>query len=164
MQVLIICTDLEMNVKLGVSGRIRFMRQRVGVVGLISNGQGEYLICKMPVDRGVYPGQWGIPGGGWEEGETIEETLLREMNEEVGLVVSEITPWHFKDDTVIKLKPGKDPEKIYYIYLMFKCRNVGGEVRLNEEFEEYRWVSVEEALGYDLNRATRETFERLRKE
>ena len=42
---------------------------RVIVVGIVQNELGEYLICKMPQGRGVFPGQWGLPGGGIEEGE-----------------------------------------------------------------------------------------------
>jgi nucleoside triphosphatase len=63
------------------------MRMRVTVSGLIYNSEGEVLLCKMPENRGAYPGQWAIPGGGIDEGEMIRETLIREMKEEVGLEV-----------------------------------------------------------------------------
>ena len=39
------------------------MRQRVIVCPVIQN-DGEYLLCKMASDRGVFPGQWALPGGG----------------------------------------------------------------------------------------------------
>jgi len=45
---------------------------RVIVVGIVQNELGEYLICKMPKGRGVFPDQWGLPGGGIEEGEMME--------------------------------------------------------------------------------------------
>ena len=44
------------------------IERRVIVVGLIHNGRGEWLLCKMPAERGVFPGQWGLPGGGIEPG------------------------------------------------------------------------------------------------
>ena len=44
--------------------------QRLIVVGLVWNKEGELLFCKMPPDRGVFPGQWEFPGGGIEAGET----------------------------------------------------------------------------------------------
>lgn len=70
------------------------MRQRTIVCPLIQN-DGAYLLCKMADDRGVFPGQWAISGGGVEPGERIEEALRREIREELGeqLLLTEITPW-----------------------------------------------------------------------
>ncbi|SAP96792.1 pyrimidine deoxynucleoside triphosphate (dYTP) pyrophosphohydrolase YfoO [Klebsiella pneumoniae] len=48
------------------------MRQRTIVCPLIEN-EGHYLLCKMAADRGVFPGQWALSGGGVEPGERIEE-------------------------------------------------------------------------------------------
>ena len=139
------------------------MKRRMTTVAVIQNNEGKYLICKMPMNRGVFPGQWGIPGGGMDENETMEESLRREISEEVGLEISEIKPWYFRDDVRIKkLREGGEEEQ-YLIYLMFLCTGMG-EVKLNDEFEAYKWVSIEEAQGQDLNDATRITFERLRKE
>ena len=75
------------------------MRQRTIVCPLIQN-DGAYLLCKMADDRGVFPGQWAISGGGVEPGERIEEALRREIREELGeqLLLTEITPWTFSDD------------------------------------------------------------------
>ena len=53
------------------------MKARVIVVSVIRNKKGEILLCKMPENRGVYPGQWALPGGGIEEGEKMEEALHR---------------------------------------------------------------------------------------
>ena len=39
------------------------MRQRTIVCPLIQH-EGHYLLCKMADDRGVFPGQWAISGGG----------------------------------------------------------------------------------------------------
>jgi ADP-ribose pyrophosphatase YjhB (NUDIX family) len=35
---------------------------RVIAVGVIQNEQGEILLCKKSPRRGVFPGQWGLPG------------------------------------------------------------------------------------------------------
>lgn len=58
------------------------MRQRTIVCPLIQN-DGCYLLCKMADDRGVFPGQWALSGGGVEPGERIEEALRREVREEL---------------------------------------------------------------------------------
>lgn len=55
------------------------MRQRTIVCPLIQN-DGCYLLCKMADDRGVFPGQWALSGGGVEPGERIEEAGVRLEN------------------------------------------------------------------------------------
>ena len=79
------------------------MKQRTIVCPLIEN-DGAYLLCKMPSDRGVFPGQWALSGGGMEAGEKIEEALRREIREELGdkLEIAQVTPWTFRDDTRVK--------------------------------------------------------------
>lgn len=135
------------------------MKSRVTVVAMMEKEEGKFLIAKMPKNRGVFPGEWAIVGGEIEAGEAMREALVREVKEEVGLEVVEAREWYFRDDWRVKLYEDGRREKQYLIYLVFKCR-VRGEVRLNEEFEDFAWVSAKEALEYDLNEATRKTFER----
>ncbi|MCR8843307.1 NUDIX domain-containing protein [Paenibacillus sp. SC116] len=60
------------------------MTRRIIVTGgaIIRDNQGRILLQK----RSDY-GDWGLPGGGMEPGETIEETMIREVREETGLEV-----------------------------------------------------------------------------
>ena len=60
------------------------MRQRTIVCPLIQN-DGAYLLCKMADDRGVFPGQWALSGGGVEPGERIEEAAAFDRNHAVDL-------------------------------------------------------------------------------
>ncbi len=132
------------------------MRQRTIVCPLIQN-DGCYLLCKMADDRGVFPGQWALSGGGVEPGERIEEALRREVREELGeqLVLSEITPWTFSDDIRAKTYADGSREEIYMIYLIFDCVAANREVNINEEFQDFAWVKAEDLGTYDLNIATR---------
>lgn len=137
------------------------MKYRTVVVGVVQNKAGEYLLCKKPVGEGVYPGQWALPGGGIDEGETMEQALKREMIEEVGLEVDAIQPLFFRDDTQPKYKNGVVDAEIYMVYLLFSCRAVS-EVKIdNREFEDFAWVKASDVGRYDLNIATRSTFERI---
>lgn len=135
------------------------MRQRVIVCPVIQN-EGQYLLCKMASDRGVFPGQWALPGGGMEPGETMEIALRREISEELGeaLCISEIKPWAFRDDIRTKTYPDGTTEEIYMIYLIFDCITTNRSITFNEEFQEITWVSPEAMKNMDLNEATRLTF------
>jgi nucleoside triphosphatase len=134
---------------------------RLIVVGVVQNEQGEVLICKMPQDRGVFPGQWGLPGGGIEDGETIEAALRRELGEEVGLSVKDIQPLFFTDGLYTKTFPDGSQREIYMVFLLFSCRAASGDVRLNDEFEASAWVKPGAVKDFDLNIETRKTFRRL---
>ncbi|MGV3551497.1 nucleoside triphosphatase NudI [Rhizobium sp.] len=135
------------------------MRQRVIVCPLISNA-GAYLLCRMPKDRGVFPGTWALSGGGMEPGERIEEALRREIAEELGpkLEISSITPWTFRDDTRTKTYPDGSTEEIYMIYLIFDVEAANRDVEINDEFDDLAWVKPEDLGAYELNEATRLTF------
>lgn len=135
------------------------MRQRIIVCPVIQNN-GEFLLCKMASDRGVFPGQWALPGGGMEPGETMETALMREIMEELGeeLNITDIRPWAFRDDTRTKTYQDGTTEEIYMIYLIFDCISANRKITFNEEFQEITWVSPEKLKDMDLNEATRITF------
>ncbi|MGV7091298.1 nucleoside triphosphatase NudI [Siccibacter turicensis] len=135
------------------------MRQRIIVCPIIEN-EGDVLLCRMASDRGVFPGQWALSGGGTEPGETLEEALRREIREELGdkLELVSITPWTFRDDVRIKTYADGTKEEIYMIYLIFDCVSANRDVVFNDEFQEIAWVSRDRLKDYDLNDATRFTF------
>jgi nucleoside triphosphatase len=137
------------------------MQHRVGVIALIQNKDDEYLLCKKPKGRGMFPGQWGIPGGGIDKGETMEEALRREVREEVGLEIEQIKPIYFADDIQPKYMDGKKIDDVYMIYLLFRCRAKSNNVVLNHEHEKYEWADKERVKDFDLNSATINTFERI---
>lgn len=132
---------------------------RLIVVPVIRRESGEVLICKMPPDRGVFPGQWGLPGGGVEPGEYLDQALRREVFEELGTSVLEARPLLFKDGTYTKILPNGETRKIYMVFLLYECRiDEGLPICLNEEFCAYQWAMPSSLGEYDLNVATRETF------
>ncbi|WP_414148789.1 nucleoside triphosphatase NudI [Erwinia sp. BNK-24-b] len=135
------------------------MRQRIIVCPVIQN-DGELLLCKMASDRGVFPGQWALPGGGMEPGETMEAALRREIMEELGdqLLITDIKPWTFRDDIRTKTFPDGTTEDIYMVYLIFDCVSSNRDITFNEEFQEIIWVPPETLNSMDLNEATRITF------
>ncbi|MCU3019881.1 nucleoside triphosphatase NudI [Enterobacter hormaechei subsp. hoffmannii] len=129
------------------------MRQRTIVCPIIQN-DGAYLLCKMADDRGVFPGQWALCGGGMEPGETMEQALRREVREELGdaLDIIDVKPWAFRDDIRVKTYADGTTEEIYMIYLIFDC------ISANRDVTEIAWVYPESLRELDLNEATRITF------
>lgn len=139
----------------------RKLPRRIIVVGIVENRQGEILLCRMPAGRGVFPGQWGLPGGGIEDGETMEAALRRELREETGLVVNDLQPLFFTGGQYRKFLKDGSQQEIDMIFLLFSCRAASDSVFLNPEFNEYAWVRQESLRDYDLNVETVKTFRRL---
>jgi len=115
----------------------------------------------MPIDRGVYPGQWALPGGGVEPGEQLEEALRREIREELGVSLTSARPLFFTDRLREKTFPGGERRLIYMVFLLYECTVADDPIKLSDEFTEYAWVVPSLLLEYDLNEATRQTFTRM---
>ena len=134
---------------------------RLVVVPVIRDDGGSVLLCRMPSDRGVYPGQWALPGGGVEPGERLVDALRREIREELGVELTAARPLFFSDLQHEKTLPGGQHRLLYMVFLLFECTVGSSSIQLNEEFTEYAWVEPGRLLDYDLNAATRKTFETM---
>lgn len=68
-------------------------RKEVDVaVGVLIRPDGAFLLTSRPSGK-VYEGYWEFPGGKLEQGETVEQALRRELQEEIGITIGEVTPW-----------------------------------------------------------------------
>lgn len=61
-------------------------------VGILQKKSGEVLLAKRPVGK-PWPGYWEFPGGKIEAGETPKDALVRELQEELGVVCDGVQPW-----------------------------------------------------------------------
>jgi 8-oxo-dGTP diphosphatase len=54
--------------------------------------EAEFLLTSRPEGK-VYAGYWEFPGGKLEQGETVEQALRRELQEELGITIGAAHPW-----------------------------------------------------------------------
>ena len=63
---------------------------------VLLRGDGAVLLAQRPVGR-AYAGYWEFPGGKLEPGEAPREALIRELREELGIVVRRASPWFIQE-------------------------------------------------------------------
>ena len=61
-------------------------------VGVLIRADGQFLLTSRPAGK-VYEGYWEFPGGKIEAGETVEQALRRELQEEIGITIAAAQPW-----------------------------------------------------------------------
>lgn len=61
-------------------------------VGVLIRPNGDFLLTTRPPGK-VYEGYWEFPGGKLEAGETVEQALRRELQEEIGITIAAVYPW-----------------------------------------------------------------------
>jgi 8-oxo-dGTP diphosphatase len=61
-------------------------------VGVLIRPNGDFLLTSRPPGK-VYEGYWEFPGGKLEAGETVEDALRRELQEEIGVTIGAAQPW-----------------------------------------------------------------------
>jgi len=102
------------------------------------------LLARRHRDRRYYPGVWDIVGGHSRHGETPEQTLSRELQEELGIV-----PVHYRE---IGVFPEPSPEEHgqgeHHVYVVTEWR--GTPCNKSDEHESLGWFSRAELREINL--------------
>ena len=110
---------------------------RVGVGVIIRNNSGEILLGLRKNSHG--DGEWALPGGKVDFGETLIETVEREVKEETGLSVSNVQLISVCDDRKFISSHNK-----HFISIGFVCNSASETPTVNEpeKCSEWRWFPI----------------------
>jgi 8-oxo-dGTP diphosphatase len=134
----------------------------VGVGAVIVDGHGEEKRVLL-IRRGTPPllGEWSLPGGVLECGETLRDAVAREAREETGLVV-ETGEMLGVYERVIRTDDGR--VRYHYVLIDFLCRRTGGDLKAGSDAADVQWFTRDELpalnLAYDASDVVRKGFAR----
>ncbi len=113
------------------------------VAGIIWHEDKVLVAQRLKKDK-AFPGMWEFPGGKIELGESPEDALKREIQEELALDISDLKLYDVKTHTM--LYRGEDIQLIL-IYYLAKAKDTNV---IELEVEDAKWVSKGELLAFDL--------------
>jgi 8-oxo-dGTP diphosphatase len=121
---------------------------RVAYYGLIRNRRGQVLVLRRPSGENHFPGQWELPGGKPDPGETPDQAATREVLEETQLAAR---PERLAGAVEFEI-PGKD---FRVIMVVLECATDSEAVVISPEHVESRWVDWDDLVAMDLTPALR---------
>jgi len=126
---------------------------RISVKAIIKDDSGRVLLGREK------DGAWELPGGGLEHGENPKEALAREVAEETGFSVE----WTSNEPAAFWTinKEVGSPTLKWFAFVAYEVK-VSGEFKpahdTNDEIEEIRYVSLEEAKSLQIHENTKPYF------
>lgn len=120
-------------------------------VGILRDARGHVLIAqRRPGTPGA--GQWEFPGGKHEPGETLQETLARELYEELGVVVRAQRP-------LIRVRNGQAAQRVrLHVWLVSDWQGTPG----GREGQRVQWCAMQHLPQYDWLPGNQTLFNALR--
>jgi ADP-ribose pyrophosphatase YjhB (NUDIX family) len=103
-------------------------------VGAVVVHEGRVLL----VQRGHEPakGQWSLPGGLIDVGESLREAVIREVREETGLIVEPVELIELLE----RIHRDGDRVRYHYVIADYLCHLVGGALAAASDADAVRWV------------------------
>lgn len=119
------------------------------VVAIVQDDKGRVLLIHK-TDNNL----WALPGGGHELGESIADSVVREVKEETGydVEVTRITGTYTNPGHVMAYEDGEVRQQFS---IAFAARLLGGEARTSSESRSVEWVRPEDVDGLDMHPSMR---------
>lgn len=118
----------------------------IGVKGLIENKDGELLLLKADASKhrkNTEP-YWDIPGGRISEGQSVIDTLRREIEEETG--ITELAGHEFLTAVVSNHEIPLNEKMLGLALMVYRVKiPAASTITLSDEHTDYEWVSRTEA-------------------
>jgi 8-oxo-dGTP diphosphatase len=129
-------------------------RPIVGVGAVIVDGDRVLLVKRA---HEPLKGEWSLPGGAVEVGESLEAALVREVREETCLDVAvgpvvEVLDRIGRDAT--------DRVEYHFVIVDYLCRAAGGTATCGSDAEDVRWVERRDLAAYHLTTAAAAVVEK----
>lgn len=123
------------------------------VAAALIDVDGRVLLAQRPVGKSM-AGLWEFPGGKVADGETPEEALIRELREELSIVVkpSCLAPFTFASHAY---------DDFHLLMPLYACRKWEGDVEPREG-QRIAWVRAQRLADYDMPPADRPLVTMLR--
>jgi len=106
---------------------------------IIENDEGQLLIARRKEEK-LQAGLWEFPGGKIEKGETAEACLIRELLEEMNIVIE---PYQFLGEHT------HDYGTVHISLIAYLARYVSGDIQLYDH-DQYAWVARQELSRFEL--------------
>ena len=124
-------------------------------VGAVIVSDGKILLIRRRLEP--LAGQWSLPGGTLEIGETLEAAVAREMLEETGLVV-DVGPVIEVFDRIMRDEERR--VRYHFVLVDYLCRPVGGELRAGSDVDAAMWIDPGQLAEYQLTEKATSVIER----
>jgi 8-oxo-dGTP diphosphatase len=127
----------------------------VGIGAVVIDGAGRVLLVKRRYEP--LAGQWSLPGGALEVGETLEAGVAREILEETGLAV-DVGPVVEVFDRILVDESGQ--VRYHFVLVDYLCAIAGGALQAGSDVDDARFVDPEELASLRVAAKAQDVIER----
>lgn len=129
----------------------------ITAVGVVVIKEAQVLLVKR--SKAPKPELWSIPGGAQDLGEPLLSAAAREVLEETGVTIKNIT---LLDALDFIERDEKDTVKFHYSLIDYAAEHEAGEIKAGDDALDARWVSFDDLGDYKLWQKTIDIIEKAR--
>ncbi|MCK5490416.1 MAG: NUDIX hydrolase [Candidatus Pacebacteria bacterium] len=107
---------------------------------IIYNKEGGILILHRTSEAPSCPNYWDLPGGELDFGEDATSGIIREIQEEAGIICRNIKPFDVESHI--------DESEEFWVTIAYKCQYEAEDVKLSFEHDEFKWISKDNLSNY----------------